>query len=92
MNKIYIKTLESHLDHWKRLYAEHICEEKEGRETIEALQAAIQALQMGADAIKKMSYLTDRPCEVCKFNEDGNGCKKWNCVFEEVDDGQAESN
>ena len=51
-----------------------------------------QALQMGADALEKLSYLTDRPCEVCKFNEDGNGCKKWNCVFEEVDDGQAESN
>ena len=43
----------------------------------------VKALQMGADALEKLSYLTDRPCEVCKFNEDGNGCKKWTCVFEE---------
>lgn len=27
--------------------------------------------------------ITDRPCAVCRFNEDGNGCKKWNCMFEE---------
>ena len=27
--------------------------------------------------------ITDRPCAVCRFNEDGNGCKKWNCVFDE---------
>lgn len=30
-----------------------------------------------------LCYLTNRPCDVCRFNEDGNGCKKWNCVFEE---------
>ena len=45
MNVTHIKTLESHLNHWKRLNARHICEEKEGRETIEALQSAIEALQ-----------------------------------------------
>ena len=27
--------------------------------------------------------ITDRPCAVCRCNEDGNGCKKWNCVFDE---------
>ena len=45
MNITHIKTLESLLNHWKYLYAKHICEEKEGRETIEALQAAIKAMQ-----------------------------------------------
>lgn len=45
MNITHIKTLKFHLNHWKHLNAEHICEEKEGRETIEALQAAIEALQ-----------------------------------------------
>ena len=47
MNR-HIKTLEAHLDHWKRLYAEAICEEKEGRETIEALTEAIKALRKEA--------------------------------------------
>ena len=51
----------------------------------------VKALQMGADALEKLSYLTDRPCAACKFNEDGTGCKKWNCVFEEADNGQTGS-
>ena len=41
------------------------------------------ALKMGIADMRKMAYITDRPCAVCKLNEDGNGCKKWNCVFEE---------
>ena len=56
MNEIHIKTLKHHLNHWKRLYEEHICEEQEGRETIEALQAAIEALQ-------------PEPCEDCVNRE-----------------------
>ena len=46
----------------------------------------VEALQMAISDMRKMSYLTDRPCAVCKFNEDGKGCKKWTCVFE--DDGK----
>ena len=45
-----------------------------------------EALDMAISDMRKMSYLTDRPCSACKFNEDGNGCKKWTCAFE--DDGK----
>ena len=33
-------------------------------------------------ATELLSYLTDRPCEACKFHGE-NGCCKWNCVFDE---------
>ena len=70
----YIKTLEAHLDHWKRLYAEHICEEKEGRETIEALQAAIKALQTEPceDAISRQAVMNTiyRECSGENLNID----------------------
>ena len=48
----------------------------------------VEALRMGADAIKKLSYLTDIPCQACLFNDDREGCKRWTwtCVFE--DDGK----
>ena len=42
-----------------------------------------EAVNMAIDALQKLSYITDRPCQVCKFNPDGNGCKKWTCVFED---------
>ena len=75
MNRLEaIKELESHLDHWKRLYAERICEEKEGRDTIEALTMAI------AD-MRKMQYLEGRPCEVCSCHSE-SGCGVWNCMFD----------
>ena len=41
------------------------------------------ALDFAISDMRKMSYLTDRPCSVCKFNEDGHGCKKWTCAFED---------
>ena len=45
-----------------------------------------EVFNMAISDMHKLSYITDRPCAVCKFNEDGNGCKKWTCVFE--DDGK----
>lgn len=60
MNITHIKTLKFHLNHWKHLNAEHICEEKEGRETIEALQAAIEALQT---QLKKSPENFNKPSE-----------------------------
>lgn len=48
-----------------------------------ALDMAIEALQMGEDALKKLSYLTDRPCEVCKAHG-RDGCGLWTCVFTSV--------
>lgn len=43
----------------------------------------IPLLETAIDALHKVSYLTDRPCSTCVFNEDENGCKKWSCMFEE---------
>lgn len=45
----------------------------------------IQAICMAIDALKKLSYLTDRPCEACEFHKE-NGCCKWSCVFEEEEE------
>ena len=52
-------------------------------EMVEAHGLADEAKNMAISDMRKMSYITDRPCAVCKFNEDGNGCKKWTCVFED---------
>ena len=40
-----IATLSEHLDHWKRLLSEKICDQDEGEKTIDALQNAIKALE-----------------------------------------------
>ena len=40
-----ILTLNEHLDHWKRLLSEKICDQDEGEKTIDALQNAIKALE-----------------------------------------------
>ena len=34
-----------------------------------------------------LACLNGRPCDVCKFHTE-NGCKKWNCVFEEKSDNE----
>ena len=39
-----ISTLNEHLEHWKRLLSEKICDQSEGEKTIDALQNAIKAL------------------------------------------------
>ncbi|HCJ13976.1 MAG TPA: hypothetical protein DHV77_01560 [Erysipelotrichaceae bacterium] len=51
-----IATLNEHLDHWKRLLSEKICDQDEGEKTIDALQNAIKALQQ-------------EPCEDCISRE-----------------------
>ena len=45
MNKQAVNVITNHLNHWKRLSKEKICDETEGKETIEALEAAIKALE-----------------------------------------------
>lgn len=40
-----IAILNEHLDHWKRLLSEKICDQSEGEKTIDALQNAIKALE-----------------------------------------------
>jgi len=34
---------------------------------------------------KLLECLIDRPCDVCRYHTE-NGCERWKCVFEEVDD------
>ena len=41
----HIEVLNEHLTHWKRLLREGICEETEGKEIIEAFEAAIEAIR-----------------------------------------------
>ena len=39
-----IKTIMTHIEHWHRLLRDKICDETEGKETIEAFLMAIEAL------------------------------------------------
>lgn len=41
-----ITTLTEHLDHWKRLLSEGICCEVEGKQTIDALEFAIESIKV----------------------------------------------
>ena len=54
-----IRTLNEHLDHWKRLLSEKICDQSEGEKTIDALQNAIKALEQEpcGDAISRQAVL-----------------------------------
>ena len=54
-------------------------EDNHGSDYDKAIHMAIDALKV-IDAFNEKDLLTDRPCAVCKYNE-GNGCKKWECVF-----------
>ena len=40
-----------------------------------------EALKMGISAIRKLSHLTGRPCEVCDCRSE-KGCCVWECVFD----------
>ena len=59
----------------------------------------LAGLRDGETAIRQLpsaepdisSYLTDRPCAVCKCHTD-DGCSKWECVFERRTDGEKETN
>ena len=43
-NEEAIKTIMTHVEHWHRLLRDKICDETEGKETIEAFLMAIEAL------------------------------------------------
>ena len=40
-----------------------------------------EAIEILTDAVKTLTYLKDRPCDVCKFQTE-NGCMEWYCAFE----------
>lgn len=44
-NEEAIKTIMTHVEHWHRLLRDKICDETEGKETIEAFLMAIEALE-----------------------------------------------
>lgn len=48
-----------------------------------AIPDSINAMRSAIIFLEKLSYITDRPCAVCKFNGE-DGCKKWNCVFDDI--------
>lgn len=74
-----IATLNEHLDHWKRLLSEKICDQDEGEKTIDALQNAIKALEQQPcdDAISRSAVL-DLP-RIKTHNVFGN------VIYESVD-------
>lgn len=45
-------------------------------------EKAIEAFNIAIKSIEQIGYLTDRPCEVCRHNKTGNGCTRWECVFD----------
>jgi len=57
-NEEAIKVLTLHKEHWERLLREHIAEQQEGEETVEALGKAIEALSREAlvDEMAKAYY------------------------------------
>ena len=64
-----------------------INELKSMREHIEPYMSIVgtTAYDMAIKALEQTSHLIDRPCEACEFHKE-NGCCKWSCVFEEVEE------
>ena len=42
--------------------------------------STLDAIQMGIDALQKISCLIDKPCNTCKYNDYGY-CIISNCIF-----------
>ena len=55
-----ISTLNEHLEHWKRLLSEKICDQSEGEKTIDALQNAIKVLEQ--EPCENVPDLYECPC------------------------------
>ena len=49
-----IATLTEHLNHWKRLLSEGICCEVEGKQTIDALEFAIESIKALDEIVAKI--------------------------------------
>ena len=63
-----IATLNEHLEHWKRLLSEKICNQSEGEKTIDALQNAIKALEqepceVSQGLVKDSQGFSQEPCD-----------------------------
>ena len=54
-----IEVIQRHLEHWERLYRDHICEERDGEETIRAFVVAIETLKYKLHEERSIKRSTD---------------------------------
>ena len=50
-------------------------------EMVKAYGLAYEAKKMAISNMRKMQYLTGRPCEVCSCHDE-KGCGVWECMFD----------
>lgn len=82
-NEEAIKTIMTHVEHWHRLLRDKICDETEGKETIEAFLMAIEALNQNQWIPCSEPPEDDRSVFIAYGNEGLKSC----CIgFYEPDD------
>lgn len=75
-NKEAIDVLTSHLHHWERLLQEKICDEREGKETIEVLNMAIKVLKRDSLRLTTIADCMVVKCSAnCTHCGDNGECK-----------------
>ena len=66
-----IEVINNHLEHWKRLLREKICDETDGTETISAFKMAIKALEQESKTGHwKAKSFHELFCDNCGFDFD----------------------
>ena len=59
---------------------------KHGKEQLEIFWGKNKEFtKVALKSLEAIGHLKDRPCSVCEFHKE-NGCCKWNCVFDEVEE------
>lgn len=86
-NEEAIKVLNLHEENWERLLREHIAEQQEGEEMVEALGKAIEALKNERPKGKK-GVLS---CEGCKYGDNGIFEPCETCVRGKIDQYEREA-
>lgn len=81
-----IATLNEHLEHWKRLLSEKICDQDEGEKTIDALQNAIKALEQEpcGDAVSRQVAINAAIDGADKW-DGGFNREREKCIQEEIE-------
>lgn len=82
-----IATLNEHLEHWKRLLSEKICDQSEGEKTIDALQNAIKALeQEPCDDVISREDALQALCKAVHKNDDTIPCsnQRVSCLWDKT--------
>jgi hypothetical protein len=73
-NKEAIVVLKSHLHHWECLLKSKICTNKEGEETIDALELAIKALEKVDDPRNDPHYAECNYCQHLELSSNDYPC------------------